>query len=59
MQVEDEKLPRDHDPGDAVPPGVAPRTPAPLSGEDRKVKQKLEREAEAARHQRNTEIRDK
>ncbi|WP_458094626.1 hypothetical protein [Roseomonas sp. WA12] len=31
-----------HDPGDSVPPGVAPRDPAPLTGEDRAVKRKLE-----------------
>jgi hypothetical protein len=30
------------DPGDAVPPGVAPAHPAPLTAEDRKVKRKLE-----------------
>jgi hypothetical protein len=30
------------DPGDAVPPGVAPEDPAPLTDEDRKVKRKLE-----------------
>jgi hypothetical protein len=30
------------DPGDAVPPGVAPDDPAPLTHEDRKVKRKLE-----------------
>jgi hypothetical protein len=30
------------DPGDAVPPGVAPEDPAPLTQEDRKVKRKLE-----------------
>lgn len=31
-----------HDPGDSVPPGVAPKYPAPLTEEDRKVKNKLE-----------------
>jgi hypothetical protein len=31
------------DPGDAVPPGVAPTHPAPLTAEDRAVKWKLER----------------
>ncbi|MFC7737867.1 hypothetical protein ACFQX4_18990 [Roseomonas sp. GCM10028921] len=31
-----------HDPGDSVPPGVAPLEPAPLSAEDKKVKRKLE-----------------
>ena len=33
---------REIDPGDAVPPGVAPLTPAPLTEEDRKVLDKLE-----------------
>ena len=33
---------RERDPGDAVPPGVAPRTPAPLTDQDRKVQDKLE-----------------
>ena len=33
---------REFDPGDAVPPGVAPLTPAPLTEEDRKVLDKLE-----------------
>jgi hypothetical protein len=32
-----------HDPGDSVPPGVAPISPVPLTEEDRKVKRKLER----------------
>ena len=32
---------REVDPGDAVPPGVAPLTPAPLTDEDRKVLDKL------------------
>ncbi len=31
----------DRDPGDAVPPGVAPQTPAPLTEHDKAVKQKL------------------
>ncbi|MFT8244402.1 hypothetical protein [Roseomonas sp. BN140053] len=31
-----------HDPGDAVPPGVAVKYPAPLSEHDRDVKRKLE-----------------
>ena len=31
-----------HDPGDSVPPGVAPVNPVPLTDEERKVKQKLE-----------------
>ena len=31
-----------HDPGDSVPPGVAPRFPPALTEEDRKVKRKLE-----------------
>jgi hypothetical protein len=30
------------DPGDAVPPGVAPTQPAPLAAEDRKAKRKLD-----------------
>ena len=33
---------REMDPGDAVPPGVAPLTPAPLTEQDRKVLDKLE-----------------
>jgi hypothetical protein len=32
-----------HDPGDAVPPGVAVQDPAPLTSRDRKVKRGLER----------------
>lgn len=35
--------PPDRDPGDAVPPGVAPETPPPLSPEERAAKQRLER----------------
>ena len=31
----------EHDPGDAVPPGVAPKTPAPLSEHDKAVREKL------------------
>ncbi|MBP0495662.1 hypothetical protein [Roseomonas indoligenes] len=31
-----------HDPGDSVPPGVAPVNPVPLTEEDLKVKRKLE-----------------
>jgi len=31
-----------HDPGDSVPPGVAPKYPPPLTEEDRRVKRKLE-----------------
>ena len=31
-----------HDPGDAVPPGVAVQTPEKLSETDEKVKEKLE-----------------
>jgi hypothetical protein len=49
MGVEEDKLPREHDPGDAVPPGVAPQAPPPPTEGDRKVKRKLERDAEAAR----------
>ncbi len=33
---------RDRDPGDAVPPGVAPQTPAPLTAEDEAVREQLE-----------------
>ena len=33
---------KEHDPGDAVPPGVAVKTPEPLSEEDKKVQEKLE-----------------
>lgn len=36
----------EHDPGDAVPPGVAPATPAPLTEADRAAKARLERLAE-------------
>ena len=32
-----------HDPGDAVPEGVAVEEPVPLSDEDRAVKRKLEK----------------
>lgn len=32
-----------HDPGDAVPPGVAVQDPAPLTSADRKAKRSLER----------------
>ncbi|MFC0410197.1 hypothetical protein [Roseomonas elaeocarpi] len=32
-----------HDPGDAVPPGVAVEEPAPLSAEDLAVKRRLEK----------------
>ena len=32
----------DHDPGDAVPPGVAPVEPVPLTDEDRQILDKLE-----------------
>lgn len=31
------------DPGDAVPPGIAPETPAPLTPEDKKVRRALDR----------------
>ncbi len=33
---------KEHDPGDAVPPGVAVQTPEPLTEEDEKVKETLE-----------------
>ena len=33
----------DRDPGDAVPPGVAPQTPAPLTAEDKQARAALER----------------
>lgn len=32
----------DRDPGDAVPPGVAPAEPAPLTEADRRAKRQLE-----------------
>lgn len=32
-----------HDPGDAVPPGVAVQEPAPLTAEDREARRSLER----------------
>lgn len=35
-------LSRRRDPGDAVPEGVAPEAPAPLTEEDRKVLRQLE-----------------
>lgn len=31
-----------HDPGDAVPEGVAPAEPVPLTEEDRRIKRQLE-----------------
>ena len=34
---------RPHDPGDAVPPGVAPESPAPLTPQDKKVRRALKR----------------
>jgi hypothetical protein len=34
---------RRHDPGDAVPPGVAPAEAAPLTPEDKKARRALER----------------
>ena len=37
--------PGERDPGDAVPPGVAVQSPAPLSAEDQAVLEKLENEA--------------
>ena len=40
---ESEKAPGDRDPGDSVPPGVAPASPAPPpTEEDLKVQEKLE-----------------
>jgi hypothetical protein len=39
---EQEEPAADHDPGDAVPPGVAVQEPAPLSDEDQKVRDSLE-----------------
>lgn len=38
----------EHDPGDAVPPGVAVQAAAPLSAEDQAVLEKLEEEPKAA-----------
>lgn len=38
----------EHDPGDSVPPGVAPKYPPPLTEEDRRVKRKLERLGEGS-----------
>jgi hypothetical protein len=53
---------KDIDPGDAVPPGVAPQEPAPLTDEDRRVRDRLrdlggeERDPDAnARRDRETE----
>lgn len=37
----------ERDPGDAVPPGVAPAEPVPLSEEDRAVLEKLRRQSPA------------
>jgi hypothetical protein len=37
---------RDRDPGDAVPPGVAVKHPAPLSEHDREVLRQLEQMGE-------------
>ncbi len=34
---------KDRDPGDAVPPGVAPQTPPPLSSEDKQARENLKR----------------
>lgn len=34
---------REIDPGDAVPPGVAPASPVPLTPEDKKARRALER----------------
>ncbi len=33
---------RERDPGDAVPPGVAVETPAPLTAEDEQIREQLE-----------------
>jgi hypothetical protein len=38
---------REIDPGDAVPPGVAPAEPVPLSNADRAAKAKLEKLGES------------
>ena len=40
--------PGERDPGDAVPPGVAVQSPAPLSAEDQAVLEKLENEGPEA-----------
>lgn len=37
-----------HDPGDAVPPGVAPKYPPPLTPHDREVKSKLDQLGDAS-----------
>ena len=34
---------REIDPGDAVPPGVAPQEPVPMTPQDEEVRRKLER----------------
>lgn len=39
----DRRTRKEHDPGDAVPEGVAVETPAPLTPQDRKAKRGLER----------------
>jgi hypothetical protein len=40
----------ERDPGDAVPPGVAVQSPAPLSAEDEAVLEKLENEMPETEH---------
>lgn len=42
-------LSRRRDPGDAVPPGVAPEAPAPLTEEDRRVLERLKELPERAK----------
>ena len=45
---EDTTMAHEHDPGDAVPPGVAPQTPAPLSDQDKAIRDKIRRFPEGA-----------
>ena len=50
---------KDRDPGDAVPPGVAPQTPAPLSAEDKAAREALERLGERTTPEKNPEANAK
>lgn len=50
MQEKDEAI-GNHDPGDAVPEGVAVQDPAPLSEDDKAVKRKLEALPQHAKQQ--------
>ncbi len=59
---EDQSMAKEHDPGDAVPPGVAPQTPAPLSEQDKAVREKLRHVGEhssAEAHPRENALNDR